>query len=257
MGTPSVMKIAFQQLILFPTDSEGNAAYNTDLGQYTRTIQIMRFYIAINFSNKDPTSKKKPGRRYATSKYFSDTHHRSPSSGLKSSPINIKAGVTDHTPKAEDDSDELRIEEEYQKIRDNDSYFILPLDFMMRIGKNQDASDANVNKPKSFMHIYLQESLIVFANKLLTKYITCLNQHVSVMKIVAKNLHLRPTQTPRENRVNWWKYAIQAVIEDLKRGQFVASNSIWKTLRNRKYIDFFKKKQDIVRLCSCQPALTI
>lgn len=240
MDSPAVMKISFQDLILFPTDSEGHATYNTDLDSYTRTIQVVRFYVAINFSNNK--YKRKKLRHARTSPQLDplklNTH-------IKSSPAR-----PEH-PEIVDDDDEIgesNDEEEYRKIRDNDFYFILPMDLLAHIGKNDYSNHDGINKPKSYVHIHMQEPLIMLANKLLIKYITCLNHHFSMMKTVQKNLHLRPLVTPRENAVVWWVYAIKAVVEDLKRGSDLARSSVWKILRMRRYIDLYKRKQDIVAL---------
>ena len=246
MGSPAVLKMSFQELILFPTDSEGNAAYNNELESSTRTIQIMRFYIAINFSEQIQSAKKRPTtRRYATAFPKKNSEKASDEKNMFSSDKSNRTATGNNDQNAEVLNNQ-KINEEYQKIRDNDYYFILPFDFTIKMGKNCDSTSENLHIPKTYLNIQLQESLILLVNKHITKYLTSLNQHFSVMKIVQKNLHLRPMQTPKENSGAWWRYAFQAIVEDHKRNTHAARNSAWRTMKMRKYIEFFKRKQTIV-----------
>lgn len=245
VGVPAVLKIGIQEIILFPTDREGNAMYNTEIDNYTRTIKIMKFSVAINVSNNPKFKNKK-----------TELHH-SPTENSPSSPSKVNKSTKGSSTKLKTPKSdifhldpifcgELDIEEEYIKICDNDSYFILPIDITLRMGKNFGVTHEVQNVPKAILHIELKDCLMILVNKPITKYIVMLNQYTNVMNVVQKNLHLRPVYTPSENKRAWWRYAIKSVVEEINRRKDFSAISAWKMNQMKKYIDLFKRNQNIV-----------
>lgn len=234
MDSPAVMKISFQDLTLHPTDADGKALYNNELKAATRCIRIFKLSVAINFSSKLYNQQNRPR---SANQNMGDRSELSPSE--------VNFGTRTQLTNKSDLADP-NDEEEYSRIRDNDSYFMLPLDLTILVGNKNDPKDDYLQKSKKFINIELNEPLILLANKIIMKYLTSLSQNFKVMQIVQKNLHLRPLDIPKNNEKVWWKYAISAVIEDLQRKNAIGLNSLWKRDNKRKYIDLWKRKQTIV-----------
>ena len=67
-----------------------------------------------------------------------------------------------------------------------------------------------------------------------------------MMKIVQKNIHLRPIEPPKEKPKAWWTYAIKSVIEEKKRLKNLTKTSAKYFVSVRKYTDLYKRRQTLV-----------
>lgn len=68
-----------------------------------------------------------------------------------------------------------------------------------------------------------------------------------MMKIVQKNIHLRPRSLPKEKPKEWVIYAIKAVVEERKRVRSLTNTSPKYVVNMKKYAELYKKKQTLVR----------
>lgn len=241
MGFPSIMKMSFQTLTVYPTDKDGSVSFNTEYENANRCVQIFRFYIALNFSppeqKKEEFKKKENFRRSYNPNALNEV---SPSSKLEQYSPNGKESSQHHR------HHDLNIDQQYDKIKDCDSYFLFPMDVILKISTVQDTGPDFLKKPQNFINLQVLDPIILLINSQTTKYLTSLNNHLSIMQIVQKNLHLRPLETPSENYRAWWRYAIKAVREERKRSESLSQVSAQKLIKMRTYINLYKRKQTIV-----------
>jgi hypothetical protein len=83
------------------------------------------------------------------------------------------------------------------------------------------------------------------------KFISAFADHLELINIVRKNIHLRPHDPPKERPQAWWVYAISAVKDERKRLTTIIKSSAKNLLNMRKYIDLYKRKQTLVRYLNC------
>lgn len=234
MGVPAVMKIRFKELSIYPTDHEGNISYNTDNMQANRCIQLFRFYIAVNIApyenHKEYLKEKRKLQKEATG-----IRDRYSTTELKNSPSKDRALA------------EADLDSEYERLKDADFYFLFPLDATFYMRTVHDFNRNFFEKPQRFIRIHLTDPLIILANNRITEYLTSLNHHLKVMKVAQENLHLRPLEAPSENLRGWWKYAIRAINEDIKRNKSFTQSSAQNWVAMMNYVSLYKRKQEIVQ----------
>jgi hypothetical protein len=124
---------------------------------------------------------------------------------------------------------------------------LFPLDCVIRIKTQLDLSKDFSEIPIRTMNLDVKDPIIFVINNDHVRYLTSLNDHLNLMKLIQKNIHLRPTVPPSSSPKQWWIYAIKSVTEERKRGGAVLKNSTKHLLNMRKYIDLFKRKQGIVK----------
>lgn len=139
------------------------------------------------------------------------------------------------------------LEAEYKKLRENDVYLLFPLDLTLRFREELDLSKDFENDPQKLVLVDVKEAIILMLNKDHMRFLGALNEHLRLMNIVQKNLHLRPIEPPKRRLKEWWKYAVRAVLEERKRQSDFSKDpgSLWKM---KKYIDLYKRQQNIVRI---------
>lgn len=142
------------------------------------------------------------------------------------------------------------LEAEYKKLRENDVYLLFPLDLSIRIKTELDLSKDFENDPQKLVLVDVKESIILMLNKDHMRFLGALNEHLRLMNIVQKNLHLRPIEPPKRRLKEWWKYAVRAVLEERKR-QSDFSKDPGSLMKMKKYIDLYKRQQGIVRRILC------
>lgn len=139
------------------------------------------------------------------------------------------------------------LEGEYRKLKDHDTYLLFPFDAVIKIKTQLDLSKDFSIEPIRQIWLELKEPIVFVLNNDHVKYLASLNDHINLMRLVQKNIHLRPNEPPKEKPKSWWIYAIKAVTEERKRAGSLLKNSTKNLLNMRKYIDLYKRKQTIVK----------
>jgi len=139
------------------------------------------------------------------------------------------------------------LEKEYIKLQQNDTYLLFPLDATIKIKQHLDLSKDFSSMSQNSIWIETKKPLIFMLNKNHMRYLGSLNEHIRVMNIVKKNIHLRPSESPIENPTAWWIYAIKAITEEQKTIKSLTRNTA-NLLKMRRYIDIYKRKQTIIHV---------
>ncbi len=130
-------------------------------------------------------------------------------------------------------------------IREEESYILFPMDFNIKIKQQLDLSQDFSKRPQLAIIIDVKEPFIFMLNKKHMQYLGSLNEHLRVMTIVSKNIHLRPRETPLANPSAWWVYAFNAITEGLKTTKCLVKNTT-NLMKMRRYIDIYKRQQSMV-----------
>ena len=140
------------------------------------------------------------------------------------------------------------LEAEYRKLRDREIFILLPLHVTIKAKKVMVLSRNKLTYDTSQQFwVETSEPIMLMLNKNHMRYIGALNQHIKLLQIVKKNLHLRPTSTPKERPALWWIYAVKSVVEERKR-QTKFSRSSTNIMKMRKYVNLYKRKQTFVTI---------
>ena len=241
MNEPSIMKIAFQQLLFYPTTASG--VYSTskvegDNNCTRSSMQIFKFYIALNFVD-----------------YKTHRHKKQSEPELSNRNNNLSAeGESVSTPRPEKKEttakdyywSDSNIDSEYKYLRQHDSYFVFPIDLLMQVQINNDLKADLTTTPRVDCQLQLLDPVTFLISAETTKYIASLLNQAKIMKIIQRNLHLRPLVSPMHNHLGWWKYAIQAVFDEQKRTQSYSQVSTSRLLKIKDYLKLYKRYQNLV-----------
>lgn len=104
----------------------------------------------------------------------------------------------------------------------------------------------NENEPNMHFWLSFKKPLIIILNKQQREYLSNMGKHIKSLEIIRSNLHIRPTILFRNNRLEWFRYAVKAVIEQNKKLKLNFKKSTQKITLQAKYISLYKKKQKIV-----------
>lgn len=123
----------------------------------------------------------------------------------------------------------------------NPVFLIRPINVRLKI-----MVDKKVEDPKIHLWLSFKHPVIVILNKQQREYLSNLEKHIKSLEIIRLNLHLRPTVLFRNNRLEWFRYAVKAIIEQNKKLKLNFKKSTQKLTLQTKYISLYKKKQSIV-----------
>ena len=131
-------------------------------------------------------------------------------------------------------------------------YLIRPIEIKLKVAilnnKNKSKKEPlNDDEPKMQFWLTFKKPLIIILNKQQREYFGNMGKHIKSLEIIRSNLHIRPTVLFRNNRLEWFKYAVKAIIEQNKKLKLNFKKSTQKLTLQMKYINLYKKKQKIVR----------
>ena len=233
------MKISFESLELFSTNRlwKPDVTYSSDDFQYKK-LKINGFGINLvtlsDFKIKSDFPKMK--KKASKNEVFSPRTFN---------PINKTQGVH---------NDYLRqeyTERAYKTLKEMKNMFFLmrPIDIRLKIQiltiKNKRNTE-EFEESKLNLSLFLKNPLIIILNKQQRQYLMNLGKHVKALEIVRSNLHIRPTVLFRNNRLEWFRYAVKAIIEQNKKIKLNFKKSTQKLTMQKKYMTLYKKKQTIV-----------
>ncbi|CAD8044814.1 unnamed protein product [Paramecium primaurelia] len=127
-------------------------------------------------------------------------------------------------------------EEEYQLLS--------PIDISIKliINKNQDEQ----GKPLQNLTINIETPVIFQLNKESKNYLLKLNEVLQNLEIVQDNFHFRPKCEVKNNYGEWWKYLINAVMQNQKNHKLDLGYSSRRLVLMKRYIELYKRKQTII-----------
>jgi hypothetical protein len=148
-----------------------------------------------------------------------------------------------HVHKSKYFSDEREFfEVECKKLRQQDSYLVFPFDVSIKL-KTETKIQKYTNPIEiNSLNIETKEPIMFVINNTNLKFISAFADHLELINIVRKNIHLRPNGPPKERPQAWWIYAISAVKDERKRLTTIIKSSAKNLLNMRKYIDLYKRK---------------
>jgi len=131
-----------------------------------------------------------------------------------------------------------------EETHETNMYFLFPINATVQIKRNLDLAQDFNKEPEKSVSIIIKDPLILMLNHYQIKFLKVLNQHLSSLNIVQRNLHLRPIEPPKENPKAWWKYAYKVVVQHMEKNLIYRSALL--PMKMRKYINLYKSKQNII-----------
>jgi hypothetical protein len=116
------------------------------------------------------------------------------------------------------------------------------MDLKLKIKTEKDKSDDFTQESLSSLKIEIYDPIVFVLNEDYVKFLSALKDHVTLIQIVQKNIHLRPSEPPKEKPKAWWIYAIKAASEERKRLELMIKSSTKNILNRKIYIDLYKRK---------------
>ncbi|CAD8061056.1 unnamed protein product [Paramecium sonneborni] len=119
-----------------------------------------------------------------------------------------------------------------------------PIDISIKlvINKNQD----ELGKPIQNLTINIDTPIIFQLNKESKSYLLKLNEVLQNLEIVQDNFHFRPKCEVKNNYGEWWKYLINAVMQNQKNHKLDLGYSSRRLVLMKRYIELYKRKQTII-----------
>jgi len=236
----TVIKISFESLELFSTNHQWkpDVTHSSDDFQYKK-LKINGFGINLvtlsdlKIKADIPKMRKKPSK----TEVFSDGTFNT---------IRKKPGIH---------NDYLRqeyTEKTYKTLKEMKNMFFLmrPIDIRLKITvlsiKKTKSIDEFEDSKLNFS-LFFKNPLIIMLNKQQRQYLMNLGKHMKALEMVRSNLHIRPTVLFRNNRLEWFRYAVKATIEQNKKIKLNFKKSTQKLTMQKKYMTLYKKKQTIVK----------
>ncbi len=230
----SVFKLHINEISYNPTDQNWSVGQTSnDFCDYNE-IQVNGVSFSINIGRRNLFEKVHLSAETKKSKIGSDL---------------VLTEKKKHTQKSKYFSDEREFfEVECKKLRSQDSYLLFPVDINIRL-KTETKIQKQTNPIQiNSLFIETKEPIMFVINNTNLKFISAFADHLELINIVRKNIHLRPMEPPKEKPQAWWLYAISAVKEERKRLTTIIKSSAKNLLNMRKYIDLYKRKQTLVSL---------
>jgi len=228
---PSIAKINVQEINIHSTDENWFPAFSSEMKKLHRQILVTGLSVTLNINKnyQQDAKNEKFQKEFLTKK--SETGRQSPSQ------TNSESGTNqDH---------DFVLEKEYHRLRKYDTYILYPLDVTIKSKQELDLSRDFSFVPQKSIAVEIKEPLIFMLNKLHMQYLGSLNEHIGMVNKVARNIHLRPSESPLENPFAWWVYAFNAIIEERKTIKSLAA-STGNLVKMRRYIELYKREQSIV-----------
>jgi Vacuolar sorting-associated protein 13, N-terminal len=247
MGHPTMIKVSFKELTVHTTDANNLPTFNPGSDLHYREINISEFSVTLNLNKKKSHgSVNFHSRERTIDSNAKSTIKISYNNVANQIPVDQKAQVKG-TFRYNNDRNNL--EDEYKKLREHETYLVFPFDAIIRIRTQLDLSKDFRNQPMLQLTLKFKEPIVLVLNTDNMKYLSALIDNFETMKIIQKNIHLRPSDRPqREQNSNikfWWKYFKNAIIEDKKSSGNLINTTKWK-INMKKYIDLYKRRQEIV-----------
>ena len=137
----------------------------------------------------------------------------------------------------------------YKKLKNrlNNIYLLQPCNLTIKLQQIFKDNVANVEKTNFDIKIDFHQPLIFIFNKNQIEYLNKIEKHLKAMEIIRNNLHIRPTTPLRTSRLDWFRYAIKAVIDQNRKLKLDIQKSTYKLFLMKRYINLYKRKQRIVK----------
>ncbi|CAK75254.1 unnamed protein product (macronuclear) [Paramecium tetraurelia] len=128
--------------------------------------------------------------------------------------------------------------------RKEEQQLLSPIDISIKliINKNQDEQ----GKPFQNLTINIDTPVIFQLNKESKNYLLKLNEVLQNLEIVQDNFHFRPKCEVKNNYGEWWKYLINAVMQNQKNHKLDLGYSSRRLVLMKRYIELYKRKQTII-----------
>lgn len=248
MGHPTMIKVSFKELTVHTTDANHAPAFNSGSDLHYREINISEFSVTLNLNKKKSSTNV---GAYHRKEHIGDSNSKSTmkitfNNVANQIPVDQKAAVKGNFRYS---TDRNNLEDEYKKLREHETYLVFPFDAIVRIRTQLDLSKDFRHQPMMELTLKFKEPIVLVLNTDNMKYLSALIDNFETMKIIQKNIHLRPgdrpQREPNSNIKQWWKYFKNAIIEDKKSSGNLINTTKWK-INMKKYIDLYKRRQEIV-----------
>jgi len=238
LNIPTFVKITLRELNIQSTDEKWVPKFNSSPTTQHRSIEIKGLAISLNMNNYNQQTQN--------TLYKPSLHQKSQTNV---SYYTEERNMTHHkNEKGRYFLDEAEaLEAEYRKLRDRETFILLPIHLTVRMTKQIELPKKGFGVESSqFFWIESVGPVILMLNKNHMRYLGGLSEHIRLISVVQKNIHLRPINPPKEKPSAWLVYACKAVIEERKRQtKFARSSS--NVIKMRKYINLYKRHQTLIR----------
>jgi len=240
LNIPTFVKITLRELNVQSTDENWIPKFNSSPTVQNRQIEIKGLAISLNMNNYSQQAQQ--------TLYKPSLHQKSQTNV---SNYTEEKNMSHHQKSVEkgkyylDESEAL--EAEYRKLRDRETFILLPIHLTVRMRKQVELPQ-NGFTVESSQQFWIESigPVILMLNKNHMRYLGGLSEHIRLISVVQKNIHLRPINPPKEKPGDWLVYACRAVIEERKRQtKFARSSS--NLIKMRKYINLYKRHQTLIR----------
>jgi len=244
---PSLAKVTLDELNINTTDENWFPAFSSGSGVLFRQALFSRLSITLNLNkNYQPYVLSNEYREKFEQEFLNRQESVKLTKGFSAfSHMSEKPKINYERLKMFLMEGEDFLEKEYIKLRENDTYLLFPIDATIKIKQYLDLSKDFSSTSQNSIWIETKKPLIFMLNKNHMRYLGSLNEHIRVMNIVKRNIHLRPSESPIENPLAWWIYAVKAINEEQRTIKSLTRNTA-NLLKMRRYIDIYKRKQTIV-----------
>ncbi|CAD8184925.1 unnamed protein product [Paramecium pentaurelia] len=134
----------------------------------------------------------------------------------------------------------------YLKIpkKKEEQHLLNPIDIIVKLTmyKNQE----ELSQPIQSVEVTIDNPIIFQINKESKNYILKLNEVLQNLEIVQDNFHFRPKCEVKANYSEWWKYLINAVMQNQKNHKLDLGYSSRRLVLMKRYIELYKRKQTII-----------
>jgi len=249
LNMPSLCKVTLDELNINSTDENWFPAFNSGAKILYRQILLSRLSITLNLNkNYQPYVLSNEYREKFEKEFLERQDSLKLDKGVSNfSTMSDRPRINYERLKMFLMEGEDFLEKEYIKLQQNDTYLLFPIDATIKIKQHLDLSKDFSSTSQNSIWFETKKPFIFMLNKNHMRYLGSLNEHIRVMNIVKKNIHLRPSESPIENPTAWWIYAIKAINEEQKTIKSLTRNTS-NLLKMRRYIDIYKRKQTIIHV---------
>lgn len=236
MGRESVSRFFFQKLDILSTDDKWNVNFNSNKEKMQKLLNLENFSLSL-MNTKDLKNAEVKNGNYFSGLNFNLESYSQINTSLQKSKIQIDFLNQEYSEKI------------YKKLKNklNNIYLLQPCNLTIKLQQKFKEHVANAEKTNFDIKIDFHQPLIFIFNKNQIEYLNKIEKHLKAMEIIRNNLHIRPTTPLRTSQLDWFRYAIKAVIDQNRKLKLDIQKSTYKLFMRKRYINLYKRKQRIVR----------
>lgn len=236
MGRESVFKFFFEKLDILSTDEKWSINFNSNKEKIQKLLNLENFSLSLMNTKDLKNTEMKSGNLFSNFNFNMDSYSQINAS-MQKSKIQTDFLNQEYSEKI------------YKKLKNklNNIYLLQPCNLAIKFQQAFKDQLDNVEKTYLDIKIDFHQPLIFIFNKNQIEYLDKIEKHLKAMEIIRNNLHIRPTTPLRTSRLDWFRYAIKAVIDQNRKLKLDIQKSTYKLFLRKRYINLYKRRQRIVK----------